>query len=257
MRIPTTLILALVLPALIAAKGDGCAANSRAPAPDVSGSWDIDYDETLDATIRIGGAVYEERLGIEGGVVDIVHDGRRLSFNLDCARPEVICPSEAWPESVRIEQRNVQLEHRMIVTLPVHECSGATRAPGPEECGEGTSNPDCEDLCEGELRVNEAERFGVIGASGESFRLYLGAGVVTSGVGCALLGISLADADLSSQGNPEDGTWRAQSMEAGLVTLGYGGACLWGGDPDADAELEALVLASSIEFRTGFRGQRQ
>ncbi|MCG8425501.1 MAG: hypothetical protein MJE77_47085 [Proteobacteria bacterium] len=37
--------------------GDGCAVNSRSPAPDLSGEWTISYDDTLDVEVRIGGAV--------------------------------------------------------------------------------------------------------------------------------------------------------------------------------------------------------
>jgi hypothetical protein len=244
------------MPLLLAAKGDGCAANSQSPAPDVSGLWDITYDDTLDVTVRIGGAVYEETIGLHGGVIELTHDGKPLSFDLDCARPEIVCPSEAWPDSVEIEQRNEQLEHRMVVTLPVQECSVPLREPESAECGEGTSNPDCEQVCDGDLTVVERERFGVIGEAGESFRLYLGAGIATNGINCALLGVSLADAELVNSGAADSGDWRSETMEAGIVTVGYGGACLWAGDTNQDQELEALLLSASVEFRTGFTGQR-
>jgi hypothetical protein len=69
----------------------------------------------------------------------------------------------------------------MIVTLPMQTCEGQLRAADPDECGEGTNNPECEAVCDGEIRVDEQERFGVIGEAGESFRLYLGAGVATNG----------------------------------------------------------------------------
>ncbi|MCP4447764.1 MAG: hypothetical protein GY811_20865 [Myxococcales bacterium] len=42
----------------------------------------------------------------------------------------------------------------------------------------------------------------------------------------------------------------------GLVTVGYGGACPWVGDPDMDGDLETLLLGASVEFRTGFTGER-
>lgn len=244
------------LPLLTGAQGDGCAAGSKSPAPDVTGNWAIDYDDTLDIEINIGGSVYQETLGPNGGSFSIVHGGFQLDFDLDCSRPEIICPSEAWPEVVEIEQRNAEFEHQMIVTLPFQTCDGQLRAADPEECGEGTNNPECEDVCEGEIVVNEQERFGVIGEAGESFRLYLGAGIATNGFNCALLAFSLADADLVSTGGPESGDWVAESMDAGLVTVGYAGGCLWAGDPDMDQELEALVIGASITFTTGFTGER-
>jgi hypothetical protein len=251
----TALFLSL-LPLTMGAEGDGCASSSQSDAPDVTGEWNVSYDDSLEVTIRIGGEVYDQQLGAAGGVIEITHNGQPLSFDLDCERPEIVCPSEAWPSSIQIEQRNVQFEHRMIVTLPRQTCSSELTTPLPEECGVGTLNPDCELVCDGEVIVGERETFGVIGESGETFRLYLGAGIATNGINCALLGISLADANLDNEGEPGTEEWRSVGMSAGLVTVGYGGACLWAGDPDMDQELEALVLGASVEFRTGFTGER-
>lgn len=249
-------LLVVSLPFAMGARGDGCAANSRSPAPDVEGTWAITYDDTLDVEIRIGGAVYTETLGAQGGVINITHEGRPLTFDLDCDRPEILCPSEAWPETVRAEQRNDQFEHRMIVTLPTQSCSGQLVEPADSECGAGTLNEECDMVCDGTITVNEVERFGVIGETGETFRLFLGAGVATNGINCALLAASVADADLVTTGDADSGNWQAESMDAGLVTIGYAGGCLWAGDPDMDGELEALVLGASVVFRTGFTGER-
>jgi hypothetical protein len=256
--VPTTLTfgLALALPFTMGASGDGCAASSRSPAPDVAGTWAITYDDTIDVRITIGGSTYDETLGANGGAFTITHDGQPLTFELDCARPDVLCPTEVWPSEVYVEQRNTQFEHRMIVTLPTQECVGQVVAPVAGECGAGTINPDCEDVCEGEIVTRNAERFGVIGESGNSFRLYLGAGVVTNGINCALLGVSLADADLVNDGDAASGDWYTESMDAGIVTVGFAGGCLWAGDPDMDGSLEALVLGASVEFTTGFTGER-
>lgn len=253
----TILALAAASPLLLGAKGDGCATNSRSPAPDVSGQWAITYDNTLDVTIKIGGAVYQEQLGAQGGVINIDHEGQPLSFDLDCARPEILCPSEAWPDTVSIEQRNTQFEHRMIVTLPTQKCLGQLIDPAPAECGPGTNNEACDQICDGDVAVEEVERFGVIGESGESFRLYLGGGIATNGLNCALLGVSLADASLGVEGTAGGADWRAVSMDAGLVTVGYAGGCLWAGDPNLDGELEALLIGASVEFNTGFTGVRR
>lgn len=249
--------LVLALPFTMGARGDGCAANSRSPAPDVTGDWAITYDDRIGVEVDIGGALYEDEIAATGGTVEIVHDGRTLSFELDCGRPEIVCPSEAWPEAVSAEQRNTELEHRMIVTLPTQRCDGTLRAPDDDECGEGTLNPDCESVCDGDIRVSQTERFGVIGEEGESFRLYLGAGIATNGINCALLGYSLADADLQTTGSADDGDWEAVAMENGLVTVGYAGGCVWAGNADLDPELEALLAGASITFRTGFTGERR
>jgi hypothetical protein len=244
------------LPLLLGAKGDGCAANSKSDAPDVTGYWDIEYDDTLGVRIVIGGAVYQEDLGAAGGSFTIDHEGQPITFDLDCDRPEVLCPSEAWPTEVLAEQRNEQFEHRMIVTLPTQSCNGQLVEPADSECGAGTLNEECDMVCDGTITVNEVERFGVIGETGETFRLFLGAGVATNGINCALLAASVADADLVTTGDADSGNWQAESMDAGLVTIGYAGGCLWAGDPDMDGELEALVLGASVVFRTGFTGER-
>lgn len=246
----------LTLPFTLAARGDGCAVNSRSPAPDVTGEWAITYDDVIEVAIDIGGAHYEEEIPAAGGTVEIVHDGRTLAFELDCARPDVVCPGEAWPERVSIEQRDSELEHRMIVTLPTQRCEGALRAPDPDQCGAGTLNPDCDSVCEGGVMVGRTERFGVIGEAGDSFRLYLGAGIATNGVNCALLAYSVADAELDTTGSREDGEWQAVAMRDGLITVGYAGGCVWAGNADLDPALEALLAGASVAFRTGFTGER-
>jgi len=255
-RLASSLTFCAALPLLMGARGDGCAANSRSPAPDVTGAWDIEYDDTLGIEVTIGGATYTEELGAQGGAFTIDHQGTPITFDLDCSRPDVLCPSEAWPSQVSVEQRNTALEHRMIVTLPTQYCSGQLVAPAPESCGPDTNNPDCDSVCDGDVLVRNQERFGVIGEAGNSFRLYLGAGVITNGINCALLGWSLADADLVNSGSAAGDDWVAEAMEAGLVTVGYAGGCLWAGDPDADGDLEALVLGASVKFTTGFTGTR-
>ena len=255
----SVLVPALVLatiPFLTGARGDGCAANSRSPAPDITGDWAITYDDTLQVEITIGGAVYESEIGPQGGIIQITHDGQPIEFNLDCANPNILCPSEAWPETVSIEQREENFEHRMIVTLPSQSCVGELRAPDPAECGPGTLNENCEQVCAGEVATQETERFGVIGERGDSFRLYLGGGAVTNGINCALLGYSLADANLATEGSSVGGDWLAVGMNAGLVTVGYAGGCLWVGDPNMDQQLEALVLSAGVKFTTGFTGER-
>ncbi len=239
------------------AKGDGCSAVSRSPAPDVNGIWDIFYDDTLQVTIKIGGAVYERTIGLQGGVIEITHEGRPLAFDLDCGRPEIVCPSEAWPASINMEQRNPKFRHQVIVTLPKTECSEPLVAPDPAECGAGTLNPDCEQVCDGEITVVNREVFGVIGESGNTFRLFLGGGIATNGINCILLAGSVADGELVNQGSSAGGDWEAIGIDEGVVKVGYAGGCLWAGDPDMDGELEALVLSASIEFATGFTGVKR
>src|SRR6187549_584042 len=140
------LALAVVpsLPFLMGAQGDGCAAGSQSPAPDVRGTWAVDYDDQIGVEVKLGGAVYHAELGAAGGEVTINHAGKPYTFSLDCGRPEVVCPSEAWPTQVLIEQRDVQHQHQMVVNLPAAQCDEPLKQPAPGTCGAGTSNPSCD-----------------------------------------------------------------------------------------------------------------
>jgi hypothetical protein len=130
-------------------------------------------------------------------------------------------------------------------------------APAPGTCGAGTNNPDCDQVCNGEITTRNEERFGVIGENGRTFRLYLGAGIATNGINCALIGWSVADAELENVGSASSGDWQSMAMNAGIVEVGYSGGCLWAGDPDMDGELEALVLGATVKFTTGFTADRR
>lgn len=242
------------LPFLMGAQGDGCAAGSRSPAPDVRGSWNIDYDDSIGVEVKIGGATYHSELGATGGTVTINHAGKPYSFNLDCARPDIVCPSEAWPTQVLIEQRDVMHQHQMVVNLPAAQCSKALTQPAPGTCGTGTNNPNCDLICGGDVTVRTAQAFGVIGESGETFRLFLGGGVVTNGINCAMLGYSVADADLETVG-AGGADWEATEMKAGLVTIGYAGGCLFAGQ--IDNTNQALLVGAEVKFTTGFTGEKR
>lgn len=242
------------LPFMMGAQGDGCAAGSQSPAPDVRGTWAITYDDTIGVEVKIGGAVYDAELGAAGGSFTIDHQGKPYTFNLDCARPDVVCPSEAWPDRVVIEQRDAQRQHQMIVNLPQASCMGTMTKPAPGTCGVGTSNPNCDLVCDGGIAIKTQETFGVIGESGDTFRLYLGGGIVTNGLNCAMLGYSVADADLETVGE-KGADWEATAMNAGLVTVGYSGACVFAGN--VDGTNQAVLVGAEVKFTTGFVGDKQ
>ncbi len=252
----TSLLLSLVgLPMLAGAQGDGCAANSTSPAPDMRGTWAVSYDDSIDVEVTIGGAVYNSTLGASGGSFTITHQGTPYAFNLDCSRPDVVCPAKAWPNQVLVDQDDVKHPHQMIVDLPAAQCMGSLVAPAPGSCGDGTSNPNCDLVCNGDIDVASAQAFGVIGEAGDSFRLYLGAGIVTNGINCALLGYSVADANLTTTGSAGS-SWEATAMQQGLVTIGYAGACLFAG-PAPDGTTQALLAGAQLKFTTGFTGTKE
>ncbi len=221
----------------------------------MEGAWTVDYADDIEIEITVGGEIFQETVGAEGGEVTIAYKGAELSFDIDCGRPEVLCPSEAWPTEIEIEQREVAKEHQIFVTLPMQKCDGTLAEPDASECGEGTLNPECESVCDGETVIEEREAFGVIGETGDSFRLYLGAGIATNGVNCLALAWSVADAEISSEGE-ETEEWRGLEMENGEVTLGYAGGCFWVTQADTDPEIEAAAVGASVKFKTGFTAKR-
>jgi hypothetical protein len=95
----------------------------------------------------------------------------------------------------------------------------------------------------------------VIGETGDSFRLYLGGGIATNGINCAMLGYSVADATLVTTGKAS-GAWEAAAMQAGLVTTGYAGGCLFAG-PSPDGATRALLAGAELKFTTGFTGSKE
>ena len=251
----TTTALVLVLPALFGFSRCGALVDPD-PAPEVTGTWDVEYEDTQAVTIEIGGAVYTAELGLQGGTVEIDHEGEPFTFELDCASEDVQCPSEIWPEEVELDQRVEEYPHRMWMIIPGQECETEPVEPLPEECGEDTHNPDCLPVCGGELIEEDQEVFGLISDAGDEFELYLGASVASNGVNCALLGVSRAVGNIVSTGTSEDGDWAAEEMTDGRVIVGYTGGCLWADDVDGDEELEALVLGASLTFESSFSAVR-
>ena len=254
----TTIALALSAPALMGAEGDGCnsPAFNRDPAPDMQGSWALAYDDSLDVTVDIGGAVYEQSIGLEGGIISLNHEGMPFEFNLDCTREEIVCPSEAFPATVDVVQRNETFPRRMFVQIPRQECDSPLVAPNPSECGQDTGNPDCEMVCMGDLVTRTSEHFGVINNPGDHFDVLLGAGVATNGINCGLLAVSTAQADLLTSGDPEMNTWMVDELTNGTVTTALSGGCLWVGDPNDDGTLEGIAVGATITFTTGYTATR-
>lgn len=250
-----------VTPLLMGAKSKGCAGEdntvfSRTDAPSMEGSWDVTYDDRLDVEITIGGSTYFEEIGAQGGVIEIDHDGQPFTFNVDCSLEEVVCPSEVWPGQVSFRQDDEDYPHRVWLQLPDQECSGELVDPDPSECGADTSNPDCDEVCDGEVVATTREAFGTIDEPGESWAVGLGVGLASNGVNCVLLGGSYAEGGLQTTGSAEDGDWEAVATSGDVVTH-YAGGCLWAGDVNADSETEALVLGAWVRFATGFSATKQ
>ncbi len=249
-------IAAFAMPLLTGAEGGCGPAFSETPAPSMSGEWNVEYADEYEVEVDLGGAVYTEQLGVRGGRFDITHEGKPLSFDLSCDRDEVVCPSEIMPTEVSFRQDDERFPHRIFLRVPKTECDGMLVDPEPDACGEDTPNPDCEQVCDGDVTTVQREAFGTIDEAGRSFDLLVGGGIATNGVNCILLGVSVAKGDLVTSGSAEGEDWRADEVARGEVVTGYGGGCLWAGDPDDDGQLEALVLGASLKITSRYTAMR-
>lgn len=255
-RLGTTLLAVSMVPLLGGAEGGCGAAFSSSPAPDMSGDWAVVYDDTFEVEIELGGAVYTETLGATGGVVNLTHEDQPLTFELDCTRPEVVCPSEVWPANVAFRQDDAMYPHRVWLQVPSQTCMGELVDADPAECGADTTNPDCDQVCDGEIATSTREAFGTIDEPGENFTVLLGGGIATNGVNCVLVGGSIAEGPLTTSGDAEGEDWLVEEVRGGSVVTTYAGGCLWAGDPDMDAELEALVIGAKVRISTGYDATR-
>ncbi|MBL8955053.1 MAG: hypothetical protein JNK82_30030 [Myxococcaceae bacterium] len=78
---------------------------------DVTGNYDLTYDDSLHMQLNIGGAVREVTQQGYGGVADFgTYNGQpvRLDLTQFCAKPEVKCPSEQFWAKVAIDQPNLK-----------------------------------------------------------------------------------------------------------------------------------------------------
>jgi hypothetical protein len=78
---------------------------------DVTGNYDLTYDNKLRMQLNIGGAVREVTQTGYGGIADFgTYNGQPVTLDLTqfCAKPEVKCPSEQFWAKVAIDQPNLQ-----------------------------------------------------------------------------------------------------------------------------------------------------
>jgi hypothetical protein len=252
----TAAIVASV-PLLLGAESRGCATFATDPAPDMSGAWDVTYDDQFDVEVKIGANTYSATLPSTGGQFVVAHGGENITFEVDCTRPEVICPSEVWPADVAIRQDHSRYTHRIYLSVPRQTCPQRTVQPEADECGEGTLNPDCEEVCPVEVVTQMREAYGEIDNDERGFRFLVGAGIATNGVNCALLSLSVAQGDVATSGSAETEDWTVTDVDNGEVVTGYAGGCLWAHDIDTDGSIEAAVLGATLTITTGFDAVRQ
>lgn len=46
----------------------------------IAEEWSVEYGDDLDVELTIGGAVYHDSIGLQGGVIEIEHEGQPLTL---------------------------------------------------------------------------------------------------------------------------------------------------------------------------------
>ena len=105
----------------------GCTKSYAAPPrPDLSGVWDVAYDDYLDVEVQVGERVHRTRLRRDGGRCEIAQGGKLISFAVDCTRSDLLCPHEIWPTVLTLTNRIGDLDddgERLSISL-AHEGEG-------------------------------------------------------------------------------------------------------------------------------------
>ncbi|MDO9280718.1 MAG: hypothetical protein Q7U06_02350 [Pseudomonadota bacterium] len=220
---------------LLACAGGGTAPDGAAADQDVRGVYAVTWADDLTIRLDIGGAVQEATAGTDEVVTFNAPDGSPLELDLAayCADPNVVCPSEAWPAEVAIDQDDP------TVSSDLHTLR-AWDAVTPGAVVSGAVDHRSDQLL-----------FGLDGASG-------------SGGNCAALALSLAGgtfaypsaADTADTAEDTAGDVLADGVAAaeggpigivdGRVAVGWLGVCAWSG----------LAVAATLSVETEYEAAR-
>jgi hypothetical protein len=95
----------------LAALGSGCGKTAASGlSPDFAGEWDVTYDDSIRFELRLEGQVQRSELAEPGGQVVLGDAGAALEFDVDCTRPDVVCPTEVWPRELVLTQAPGQVD---------------------------------------------------------------------------------------------------------------------------------------------------
>ena len=214
----------------LGARAGGCGYQDPSPASDVTGNYDVTYDDTLTIRLNIGGAVYEETTTGESGVVvfDTIEVGPiTLDLGAFCARPEVQCPSETFWSAVSVAQPYNSGPNANSHVINVIDDTDPNPPAG----------------------VMAAVAPGLLDEN-DGFLLALGAGATGVGTNCALLAVSLAGGRFTHAGETAPGTFppgaAVDGVADGVLGIGYLGACAFSG----------LVVGATLTLETGYTAVR-
>jgi hypothetical protein len=89
-------------------------------APDFAGTWDVTYDDSMQVEFKLDEQMMSARVDEQGGQVAVRDAGLTLDFEVDCTRPELVCPSEVWPRELVLGQAPGKLDRDGLqLSLPI------------------------------------------------------------------------------------------------------------------------------------------
>lgn len=111
---------ALTLAALVCLSGCGKGI-AGGLTPDFAGVWDVTYDDSVEVEFTLGEQHISSRIDEVGGQVSVRDAGVALDLEVDCTRPELVCPSEVWPRELsllkppgKVDSEGVQLAQPVV-----------------------------------------------------------------------------------------------------------------------------------------------
>lgn len=251
-------------------------------ARDVSGNYELTYDDRLTLKLDVGGAVREVTQTGYGGIVDFgMVNGQpaRIDLTAFCAKPEVKCPSEAFWSKAAITQPNlsqnrIELQQLTVVNNSMRTLPAGQRAESLSGLvdhrqddrfllglgAEAASNDACLaltlSLAGGRFtRVGERQETSIEGRTPQNQPCALDAGVTDAGsIDAGLLPDGGArDAGQPFVCSPTMITRRVvppnaavEGIADGKVFLGWTGGCAFG----------PFLVGATLTLETGFTGRR-
>ncbi len=248
---------------------------SDMPAPDLRGQWVVEYDDDISVDIYVGGELLHSSV-ISGaaGSFGFEYESETYTFELDCELPGVVCPSEVFPDTIQLEQRQFEdRPHQVHMPASETNCTGASRPlyQALGECG-GETGVDCSEgeVCEGVVTTREAVALGSIsvpspepqvgdtpdyvisvalGASIGGFTTPLGACVGLSGTNAQ------ADIEYSGSYDPDSNAMVATRLANGEIVVTLAGACLFAAE--GGGHVAAALAGATVQIYTGFTATPQ
>jgi len=118
--------------------------------PDFRGTWDVTYDDSITVEVAVDPeSPLHGEVGDEGGQLGFGDAGLPLQLDIDCSRPELVCPTEIWPRELTLDQPPGRLDDDGAQLSDVLRGKGGGRCvtrPGSVVTGEVVTSSGASDV---------------------------------------------------------------------------------------------------------------